>query len=182
MRQMCIRDRYTLSYEYEKQNDLIESYSLGFAGSVGYTTEAMKVIEGSLRLGYSGMTDHFQANHYSTEYTTEFAATGYDSVVLYRIPVTFYLYSIWNPEKKEWVESGLGTAYAEMCIRDRQYLVCMGSFDRGNRDGVVRTESVAGGSRRLCDRVYSGNVFIKITLGKFFSLCETYLPQKVALL
>lgn len=104
--------KYTLSYEYEKQNDLIESYSLGFAGSVGYTTEAMKVIEGSLRLGYSGMTDHFQANHYSTEYTTEFAATGYDSVVLYRTPVTFYLYSIWNPEKKEWVESGLGTAYA----------------------------------------------------------------------
>ena len=53
-------------------------------------------------------------------------------------------------------------------VGDQQYLVCMGSFDRGNRDGVVRTESVAGGSRRLCDRVYSGNVFIKITLGKFF--------------
>ena len=58
------------------------------------------------------MTKHFTEKNFKTEYSTEFDATNYDSVILYRTPLTIYSYSVWDPDEKVWAENGIGSIYA----------------------------------------------------------------------
>ena len=98
---------YTESYNYGTGDSDTNSYSAGIATSGGGG-----FFEVSFNAGYTGMTRNFTEKNFRTEHTTEFNATNYDSVILYRTPMTIYSYSVWDSEKNEWIENGIGSIYA----------------------------------------------------------------------
>ena len=99
--------RYTDSYNYSEGDSETNSFSAGITAGGG--TDYFDV---SFRAGYTGMTRHFTETSFRTEHSTEFDATNYDSVILYRTPMTVYSYSVWDTEKKKWIENGIGSIYA----------------------------------------------------------------------
>ena len=99
--------RYTDSYNYSEGDSETNSFSAGITAGGG--TDYFDV---SFRAGYTGMTRHFTETSFRTEHSTEFDATNYDSVILYRTPMTIYSYSVWDTEKEKWIENGIGSIYA----------------------------------------------------------------------
>ena len=99
--------RYTDSDNYSEGDSETNSFSAGITAGGG--TDYFDV---SFRAGYTGMTRHFTETSFRTEHSTEFDATNYDSVILYRTPMTIYSYSVWDTEKEKWIENGIGSIYA----------------------------------------------------------------------
>ena len=99
--------RYPDIYNYSEGDSETNSFSAGITAGGG--TDYFDV---SFRAGYTGMTRHFTETSFRTEHSTEFDATNYDSVILYRTPMTIYSYSVWDTEKEKWIENGIGSIYA----------------------------------------------------------------------
>ena len=86
------------TYSFSNGFTDVESWGDSVNVGLGFVTEhEFKVYRFSLGIGVDyAWTQTFEEAH-SVEYTSEFSASGDDSVVLYRIPETTYYYAMWDP-------------------------------------------------------------------------------------
>ena len=97
---------FTDEFCYGDEKSNTKSYGVGIEGHFEGGP-----VEASLRIGYSGETRRWSETNLSTEVTLSFEADN-DSVVVYRTPIVYYTYDVYNPGNG-WEEGAFSITYVK---------------------------------------------------------------------
>lgn len=98
---------FSNEFAYSDEKSGTKSYGIGFAGEI-----ATPAVDASLRIGYSKETRTWREEEFTNEVTVSFEA-DHDSVLVYRTPIIYYMYDVWDPDSETWSEQGLSVTYVK---------------------------------------------------------------------
>ena len=126
---------YNFSNRFSYSDETSKTISYGIGLALQLTTD---FVEASLRVGYSNETRNWCEKEFSEEHTISFEA-DHDSVVLYRTPIIYYMYDVWDPKTNTWNEQGFDVSY----VRPGEYVqVSISDYNdfvtKYNNEGIAR--------------------------------------------